>query len=157
VVTLARSSPVDGATLAAVSLAAQGPDPGRQVFVSRCASCHGTDGNGGEPGPNIASRIPSRTDQDLSTVIRQGLTTAGMPAFPNLSDTEGTDLIRFLRTLRPRAGNGPARMKVTLPGGRALDGLALNQSSVDVQRYPSSSFAFWSHSAMNRKTFSRGG
>jgi alcohol dehydrogenase (cytochrome c) len=121
------------ATLTGVSLAAQGPDPGRQVFVSRCAGCHGTDGNGGELGPNIASRIPSRTDQDLSTVIRQGLTTAGMPAFPNLSDTEATDLVRFLRTLRPRAGNGPARIKLTLPGGKALEGLALNQSSVDVQ------------------------
>jgi hypothetical protein len=78
----------------------------------------GTDGNGGELGPNIASRIPSRTDEDLSTVIRQGLTTAGMPAFPNLSDTESTDLVRFLRTLRPRAGSGPARLTVTLPGGR---------------------------------------
>src|SRR5262245_8803963 len=122
-----------GTTLAGVSLAAQSPDPGRQVFVSRCAGCHGTDGNGGELGPNIASRIPSRTDQDLSIVIRQGLTTAGMPAFPNLSDTEATDLVRFLRTLRPRAANGPARMKVALPGGRALEGLALNQSSVDVQ------------------------
>jgi alcohol dehydrogenase (cytochrome c) len=121
------------ATLTGVSLAAQGPDPGRQVFVSRCAGCHGTDGNGGELGPNIASRIPSRTDQDLSTVIRQGLTTAGMPAFPNLSDTEATDLVRFLRTLRLRAGNGPARIKLTLPGGKALEGLALNQSSVDVQ------------------------
>jgi alcohol dehydrogenase (cytochrome c) len=120
---------LSSATLAA----AQPADPGRQIWVSRCAGCHGTDGNGGELGPNIASRIPSRTDQDLSTVIRQGLTTAGMPAFPNLSDTEATDLIRFLRTLRPRAGNGPARIKLTLPGGRALDGLALNQSSVDVQ------------------------
>jgi alcohol dehydrogenase (cytochrome c) len=122
-----------GVTLTGLTLAAQGSDPGRQVFVSRCAGCHGTDGNGGELGPNIASRIPSRTDQDLSTVVRQGLTTAGMPAFPNLSDAEATDLVRFLRTLRLRAGGGPARMKVTLPGGRALEGLALNQSAVDVQ------------------------
>jgi alcohol dehydrogenase (cytochrome c) len=122
-----------GVTLTGLTLAAQGSDAGRQVFVSRCAGCHGTDGNGGELGPNIASRIPSRTDQDLSIVIRQGLATAGMPAFPNLSETEATDLVRFLRTLRPRAGNGPARMKVTLPGGRALEGLALNQSAVDVQ------------------------
>jgi alcohol dehydrogenase (cytochrome c) len=121
------------AALVSVSLAAQSPDPGRQTFVSRCASCHGTDGNGGELGPNIASRVPSRTDQDLTTVLRQGLTTAGMPAFSNLSDAEATDLVRFLRTLRPRAGSGPARMNVTLPGGRTLQGLALNQSSVDVQ------------------------
>src|SRR5437762_207365 len=42
--------------------AAQSPEPGRQVFVSRCAGCHGSDGNGGELGPAIASRVPSRTD-----------------------------------------------------------------------------------------------
>ena len=120
---------LSSATLAA----AQPADPGRQIWVSRCAGCHGTDGNGGELGPNIASRIPSRTDQDLSTVIRQGLTTAGMPAFPNLSDTEATDLVRFLRTLRPRAGGGPTRTKVTLASGPALEGLSLNQSSSDLQ------------------------
>jgi len=121
------------ATLVSVSLAAQNPEPGRQTFVGRCAGCHGTDGNGGELGPNIASRVPSRTDQDLTTVIRQGLTTAGMPAFSNLSDAEAIDLVRFLRTLRPREGSGPTRMKAPLPGGRMLEGLALNQSSVDVQ------------------------
>src|SRR5215468_2819837 len=118
---------------ALVSVAAQSPDPGRQTFVSRCAGCHGTDGNGGELGPNIATRIPSRTDQDLAIVIRQGLTAAGMPAFPNLSDSESNDLVRFLRTLTPRAGDAPTRMKVTLAGGRSLEGLALNQSSADLQ------------------------
>ena len=29
---------------------AQSPDAGRQVFVGRCAGCHGRDGNGGELG-----------------------------------------------------------------------------------------------------------
>ena len=32
-----------------------------------------------------------------------------MPAFPNLTATETGDLIRFLRTLRPRDGSGPVR------------------------------------------------
>jgi alcohol dehydrogenase (cytochrome c) len=112
---------------------AQPSDPGRQIWVSRCAGCHGTDGNGGELGPNIATRIPSRTDQDLMTVLRQGLTSAGMPAFSSLSDTETADLVRFLKTLRPRAGGGPTRTKVTLANGRALEGLSLNQSSSDLQ------------------------
>ena len=38
---------------------AQNADPGRQTFVTRCAGCHGTDGNGGELGPNIVRRVPS--------------------------------------------------------------------------------------------------
>ena len=93
----------------------------------------GTDGNGGELGPNIATRVPLRTDQDLTTVNRQGLVAAGMPAFANLSDTESTDLVRFLRALRPRAGSGPERGKATLTGGRVLEGLVLNQSATDMQ------------------------
>jgi alcohol dehydrogenase (cytochrome c) len=112
---------------------AQAPDSGQQMFVSRCAGCHGTDGNGGELGPNIATRVPSRTDEELTTVLRQGLIAAGMPAFANLSDTETGDLVRFLRTLRIRNGTGPTRTKATLAGGRALEGLALNQSAVDLQ------------------------
>src|SRR6059058_5545468 len=62
-----------GVVLASTVMAAQGPEVGRQVFVTRCAVCHGTDGNGGELGPNIATRVPSRTDEHLTTVLRQGL------------------------------------------------------------------------------------
>ena len=39
---------------------------------------------------------------------------AGMPAFANLSPAESTNLIAFLRTLRPRAGTGPQRTTVML-------------------------------------------
>ena len=67
---------------------AQSPEPGRQIFVSRCASCHGTDGNGGELGPGIVTRVPVRTDAGLTSLFRQGLPTAGMPAFPTLRDQD---------------------------------------------------------------------
>jgi len=43
-------------------------DPGQQLFTDHCASCHGTDGNGGELGPNIATRVPLRSDAELATV-----------------------------------------------------------------------------------------
>ena len=66
-----------GVLTAGVIGAAQTPDPGRQVFVSRCAGCHGSDGNGGELGPGIAARVPSRSDQDLTTLFRQGLPGGG--------------------------------------------------------------------------------
>jgi alcohol dehydrogenase (cytochrome c) len=121
------------ALLFASSGFAQSPDPGRQAFVSRCAGCHGSDGNGGELGPAIATRIPARTDDDLTTLFRQGLPAAGMPAFPALGSSETSDLIRYLRTLRPREGSGPVRTKIALAGGGSVEGLLLNQSALDVQ------------------------
>jgi alcohol dehydrogenase (cytochrome c) len=112
---------------------AQGVEPGRRVFASRCAACHGTEGGGGELGPSIVARIPVRTDADLEAVIREGLSGAGMPAFANLTKTESTDLVAFLRTLRPRAGTGVERKSVTLADGSSLAGLVLNQSAGEMQ------------------------
>ena len=37
---------------------AQSVEPGRRVFASRCAACHGTEGGGGELGPSIVARVP---------------------------------------------------------------------------------------------------
>src|SRR4051794_18528566 len=107
--------------VAAFAAAAQAPNPGREVFTQRCAGCHGTDGNGGELGPGIATRVPTRTDQELSTLLRQGLPASGMPSFPTLSEQEAAVLIAHLRALKPRAGTAPQRAKVTVAGA-ALEG-----------------------------------
>src|SRR5262249_45340874 len=109
--------------------------PGAQTFASRCASCHGTDGNGGELGPAITARVPLRTDEELQAVIRQGMIGAGMPAFGSLNATEVGDVIRHLRTLRPRTGSGPARAKISLAGGGTIDGLVFNQGPGDLQLF----------------------
>jgi len=124
-------------TLLLLSLVAFGPaasaqDSGRQVFAQRCAGCHGSDGNGGELGPGIATRVPTRTDQELTTLFRQGLPASGMPAFANLSESDTGSLIQFLRTIKPRAGSAPERATVTV-GGSTLSGLVLNQSQFDEQ------------------------
>jgi len=39
-----------------LAIAGQSSDPGRKSFESRCARCHGADGNGGEMGPSIVER-----------------------------------------------------------------------------------------------------
>jgi len=67
--------------VATTAAAAQTPEAGRQVFSARCATCHGTEGTGGEFGPSIVARIPLRNDQELDALIREGLPGAGMPAF----------------------------------------------------------------------------
>jgi alcohol dehydrogenase (cytochrome c) len=112
---------------------AQNADAGRKAFVTRCASCHGTDGNGGELGPAIAARAVLRTDDELRTVLRTGFPAAGMPAFASIADAEVSDLIAFVRTLRPRSNVVPERSKFTLTDGRAIEGLILNRTHADVQ------------------------
>jgi alcohol dehydrogenase (cytochrome c) len=115
------------------AVAAQSVDNGRQAFVARCASCHGTDGNGGELGPAIAGRVTLRTDDELKAVLRTGFPAAGMPPFATMADAEAADLVAFLRTLRPRSNVVPERSRFTLTDGRSLEGLALNRSHADVQ------------------------
>jgi len=119
-------------SVVALANAAIAQDAGRQVFAQRCAGCHGSDGNGGELGPGIATRVPTRTDAELTTLFRQGLPASGMPSFANLPDGDSAALIQFLRTLKPRAGSAPERRTVTV-GGASLSGLVLNQSQFDLQ------------------------
>jgi len=119
--------------LSASVAAAQSAEPGRATFVTRCAGCHGTDGNGGELGPSIATRVPTRSDQDLTNLLRDGMPASGMPSFGTLTPGESADLVRHLRTIRPRTGFAPTRATVTLEPGRSLAGLVLNQSLTDLQ------------------------
>ncbi|MEY3661113.1 MAG: hypothetical protein RLZZ169_1939 [Pseudomonadota bacterium] len=108
-------------------------DVGQQLFTEHCASCHGTDGNGGELGPNIATRVPLRSDEELANVVRNGLGAAGMPAITAISDRDMPALIGRLRALKLRFGAAPERREVTLVGGDPLAGLALNQGADELQ------------------------
>ena len=114
-------------------LPAQTPEAGRAQFDGHCAVCHGKQGNGGELGPAILARLPNYDDGELATLIHTGLPNSGMPA-NNLDDRETRSLISFLRSLKPSGGQAvPARAKVELGGGRTLEGLVVNQSSLDMQ------------------------
>ncbi len=109
-------------------------ETGRSTFENRCSGCHGADGNGGELGPAIARRVSSRDDQQLITLIREGLPTRGMPP-TKLTDDQTRELVTFLRTLRQSrsAGLRPIPAKLTLTTGGVLDGVILNQTWQDVQ------------------------
>jgi hypothetical protein len=56
-----------------------------------------------------------------------------MPPFAGLTATESTDLIRHLRTIKPRVGFTPTRTTLEADKGRSIEGLILNQSLTDVQ------------------------
>jgi alcohol dehydrogenase (cytochrome c) len=117
---------------AASTVLAQDADAGRKAFETRCARCHGADGNGGEMGPPITTRLATRDDQQLTTLIRQGLPARGMPPNP-VADPEMTNLVRFLRTMRRRFGRPVVRMKVQTTTGATLDGLVLGEGFEDLQ------------------------
>jgi alcohol dehydrogenase (cytochrome c) len=118
----------------ASGMLAQAPRPsvGRAAFERTCARCHGGDGQGGEMGPGITTRIPLQTEQELATLVRDGLPTKGMPAF-RFADDELRQLVAYLRALPARRGEVPARVSVNTSGGAPLSGFLLNRSADDMQ------------------------
>jgi alcohol dehydrogenase (cytochrome c) len=111
---------------------AQAADPGRRQYDNNCAVCHGGDGAGGELGPSILLRVVNRNDQELAELVKAGIPSRGMPAF-NMTNQEMTDLVGFLRTLRPRGrGLASVRKKVETTDGKTLEGLVLGESSLDL-------------------------
>jgi mono/diheme cytochrome c family protein len=102
---------------------AQGPDvgteaqreSGRALYVKNCAQCHGEKGDAqGYATPHLyprprdftSARFKVRTTpngalpthQDLVNIIRRGMPYTSMPAWPNLTDQEVSDLAYFLTT-----------------------------------------------------------
>ncbi len=74
---------------------------GVAVFQSKqCRNCHSIDGFGGQRGPAL-DRVATRMTEDQ--MIRQVLQGGGnMPAYgKNLSPSEVTALVSFLKTLHP--------------------------------------------------------
>jgi mono/diheme cytochrome c family protein len=129
----------------AVGVEAQGPDvgteaqreAGRAVYVKNCAQCHGEKGDGqGYATPHLfptprdftAGRFKVRTTpsgalpshQDLVNIIRRGMPYTSMPAWPNLSEQNVSDLAYFVTTFSPDFSNPESVPKpLELPGAPA--------------------------------------
>ena len=106
-------------------------DTGRKVFETRCAACHGADGNGGEMGPPIVLRLMPLDDRQLTKTIREGIPAKGMPP-QDLGDTEMSALIKFLRGIQ-RPTPPIVRVKLQTTEGQALDGQLLGEGFEDAQ------------------------
>jgi alcohol dehydrogenase (cytochrome c) len=122
-------------TLGLAGQVEQTVDPGRKAFETRCAACHGADGNGGEMGPPIGLRLSARDDQQLGELIRDGQPAKGMPP-SQIGDAELADLVKHLRTIQRRAEtNAPAgkRMQIQTTAGTPLDGQVVGEGFDDLQ------------------------
>jgi cytochrome c553 len=79
------------------SRATTGSRPGRDEFLSRCATCHGSDGRGATPIGSTPVSARSRsaraddaglTDGEIRYIIANGIQLTGMPAMPALNGQE---------------------------------------------------------------------
>jgi cytochrome c len=124
-----------------VAVEAQGPDlgtdaqreSGRAVYMKNCSQCHGDKGDGaGYATPHLLvrprdftqNRFKVRTTpsgslpvhQDLVNIIRRGMPYTSMPAWPDLTDQDVSDLAYFIKTFNADFSNPEiARPPLELP------------------------------------------
>jgi alcohol dehydrogenase (cytochrome c) len=123
-----------GALILTSGVLAQSADPGRKTFETYCSRCHGDDGNGGEMGPPIASRLGTRDDGQLAKFIHEGSPAKGMPPMP-ITDRDMPDLLKFLRMLQRDAAADAAfvhRLQARTATG-VLDGEIVAKGFDDLQ------------------------
>jgi len=104
-------------------------------FDTRCAVCHGGDGNGSERAPSLLDFIASRPDAQIAALIRKGV--GAMPAH-EIADPEMYSLLAYLHTLQPIAGAGAQAQATTpravkLAGGETLRGQVLNETNFNLE------------------------
>jgi mono/diheme cytochrome c family protein len=85
---------------------------GRQAFELKCARCHGVNAAGGPVGPPLVDRTyASGHHADIAFVlaVRRGVRAhhwrfGDMPAQPEVSDAELTNIVRYIRKLQRANG-----------------------------------------------------
>ena len=133
----ARVEPADGGAMVQQARAQEG----YALYISQCASCHGTTGKGDGPGMNsptfgtlprdlslgqyrfVSTQSGIAHDADLRHVVVNGLPSSGMPAFQMLSDRQIDSLVGVLNHMwKDRPDPGP-RVAMT-PAPRASAALS---------------------------------
>jgi cytochrome c oxidase cbb3-type subunit 3 len=80
---------------------------GKQVFSVNCSFCHGSDGRGGEGGPNLLRSpmvLNDRKGEIIAAVVLNGRVEKGMPKF-NLPRESVTDVAAYLHSIKVGKSN----------------------------------------------------
>src|SRR5215469_2332317 len=109
----AREGAADGAPPYAANGAGD-PSSGAKVFETFCASCHGTDGNGGSaPGSIVdGSFLALTSDQDLRAIVIAGRPDLGHPGWKDylagepMTAQQVSDVVAWLASKRPTKPRG---------------------------------------------------
>ena len=133
--------------------AAQGPDlgsdaqreSGKQLYSKYCSQCHGDKGDGEgyatshllpKPRNFTSGKFKVRstatgalpTHQDLVSIIKRGMPYTSMPAWPNLTDQQLSNLAYYIKTFSPDFSNPEiVPQAVPLPGAPGV-----SQESVEL-------------------------
>jgi mono/diheme cytochrome c family protein len=120
-------------------------ESGKALYLKYCSQCHGDTGNGeGYAAPHLSPRprnfttgkfkvrttpngaLP--THQDLVNIIRRGMPYTSMPAWPNFSDQQVSDLAYFLTTFAAAFSNPESKPQpISLPSAPGS-----SQESIDL-------------------------
>ena len=109
-------------------------ESGKALYLKYCAQCHGEKGDGEgyatiHPMPRPRNFTTGKfkvrttpngalpTHQDLVDIIKRGMPYTSMPAWPNLTDAQISDLAYYVKTFSPDfADAGKVPKAVELPG-----------------------------------------
>ena len=103
------------------------PAPGKSLFASHCAFCHGRDAAGGESGPDLTrSRLIARDVRGdrIRAVVHDGRIEKGMPAFASLTIPQVNEIIAFVRDQTKKLNSNPG-------GRRGVDVADLQTGNVE--------------------------
>ncbi|HVY63329.1 MAG TPA: c-type cytochrome [Gammaproteobacteria bacterium] len=79
---------------------------GRTRFAAACGFCHGPEATGGSSGPDLTRSAVVAADEHgdrIGALVRTGRATAGMPAFPALSDADLAAIAAFIHEQKTKA------------------------------------------------------
>lgn len=86
---------------------------GWKVFHSYCDRCHGQDATGSSFAPNLRQSVGANgmTEATFSSVVQEGRTAKGMPAFKSQVSPEQTSQLYAYLKARSTGALGPGRPK----------------------------------------------
>ncbi len=129
----------DVAWTGGLTLNTESGDRGADFYESQCAFCHGDDLQGSPPAyPSLVGITKRLSDSDILKTVHEGK--GRMPSFSDISDTDASALLRFLRAgTQPITANseaGDSRMEAIEPESTAKYHFTGYRKFLDPDGYP---------------------